>query len=386
MAIKIIFLSVFAMNLCAFMAITFLALYLRDVAMLPGWQIASVLTIIWVIGRILPLFGGVLADRNSFGSCIVFGMLCRAVAYLGFALTESFRCLLFCSALAGLGIAIYNPAVGKAFATLPETIRRRRFTELNLVGCAGTTIGPAIGALLWHMGPRILFLVASATLGLLAVWISQERGLWERPKEKPLIAANFRCLVQDQQLLRFLACMILFFLLFVQLHYSFPLMCAKHSFPETRVAILFTIYGVVGLVSLILLRGVMIKVPPLRLVRFGVDLVALSMVMVPLSRSYAWMLACVALYSIGESFALPAADIHVAQIAKPQAEGTYFGAFEIAMGLGGTLGYFVGSWLMGGRYADTVPWLVFAGLAVVLRVCLTRLGNPADSGTAIARR
>jgi predicted MFS family arabinose efflux permease len=94
---------------------------------------------------------------------------------------------------------------------------------------------------------------------------------------------------------------------------------------------------------------------------------------------------CIGLFSLGETITFSAAEMHVAGIAGVQAAGSYFGAFQVAIALGGTLGAYAGSALMGVPGHRCLPWLTYAGLCLILVLVLARIKQGAPGSTPEGR-
>ncbi|BDU74689.1 MFS transporter [Mesoterricola silvestris] len=384
--VRVLLLSVFTMNTCSFMAIPLLALYLQNRLRIPGWQIATILSVNLICGRVFPILGGLIADRTSYGSSMVAGMAFRVLGFTGFAFSTHFFWLVACAALVGLGGAIYDPAVSAIFSIQPEELRRKLFTYFNQALNAGAILGPAVGGLLWRAGRSAPFLLAASVVAILAIMIGREGDLRLRREGGPSMAANLRTVLSDREFIYFLVGMSLFFMVFAQLYYSFPIEFFRRGHSESMAASIFVLNGTIGLTAMFVLRGVMERHAPLALVRWGALLVAAGMAMVPLGASLPWMLFCVALFSLGETLVLPASDMHIAETAWVHAKGTYFGAFEISMAMGGTLGNFAGTALMANSSRTYLPWSVYAGLGLLLAVVLSWLIHRQRAGKACVGR
>jgi MFS family permease len=121
-----------------------------------------------------PLFGAA-ADRWSRRRCVVVADVVRAIAFLGIALVGSFEAMVGFAALAGIGTALYGPAV---LAGLPSLVSEKRLpAATSLYGAIdelGWTAGPllAAGALVFA-SPETLTLANGLTFAVSALLIAR---------------------------------------------------------------------------------------------------------------------------------------------------------------------------------------------------------------------
>jgi MFS family permease len=137
-----------------------------------GWAISLVLLGEFVPGIVLaPLFGS-FADRISRRRLVVCADLLRAICFVAIAIVPSFAATVVFALLAGVGTALFRPAIN---AALPGLVPPERRSELTAIFYAsintGLMLGPALaaGLLLVTTAPVVLVLnavsfVASAVL------------------------------------------------------------------------------------------------------------------------------------------------------------------------------------------------------------------------------
>jgi MFS family permease len=132
------------------------------------WAISLVL-----LADVIPamLFGPILgaaADRWPRKLCAVVADLVRAVAFLGIALLDPFAATVGCALLAGIGNALFKPAVLSGLPSLVEPERAAAATSLyGAITDFGYTVGPAItaGALLLVDPEGVMFVNAVTFAG-----------------------------------------------------------------------------------------------------------------------------------------------------------------------------------------------------------------------------
>lgn len=114
-----------------------------------GWAISLVLLGEFVPGIVLaPLFGS-LADRVSRRQLAVCGDLLRASAFIALALIPSFVATVALAMLAGVGSAMFRPAINAALpGMVPAADRSRLIAVFYASVNTGMMIGPALAAVL----------------------------------------------------------------------------------------------------------------------------------------------------------------------------------------------------------------------------------------------
>jgi MFS family permease len=120
-----------------------------------------------------PILGAA-ADRWSRRGCAVIADVLRAVAFIALGVVGSFEATVAFALLAGVGTALFKPAVLAGLPSLVSREQRASATSLySAVVTAGDTVGPAIaaGAML-VITPATLLIANGATFAVSAVVIA----------------------------------------------------------------------------------------------------------------------------------------------------------------------------------------------------------------------
>ena len=139
------------------------------------WAVTLILLADLVPAMLLgPLFGAA-ADRWSRRRCAVVADLVRAIAFVGIALVGSFEAMVAFAVLAGVGTALYGPAL---LAGLPSIVSERRLpAATSLYGALdelGWTLGPLLAAAaLLVAGPENLMVANGLTFAVSAVLLGR---------------------------------------------------------------------------------------------------------------------------------------------------------------------------------------------------------------------
>jgi MFS family permease len=138
------------------------------------WAIALVLLADFLPVMVLgPLFGA-LADRWSRKGCAIAADVLRAGAFVGLGVVHSFGLTIVLALIAGVGTALFSPAVLAALPSLAAPDRHAALTSLyGATRDLGRTLGPLVAAAaLGFISAGDLMLVNGATFAISAVVIA----------------------------------------------------------------------------------------------------------------------------------------------------------------------------------------------------------------------
>lgn len=139
-----------------------------------GWAIALVLLADFLPGVVLAAPFGALADRLPRRRLAVGADLLRAGAFIALAVTPSFAATIALALLAGVGTAMFRPAVNAALPRMVDADQRTPATALYGANMSiGMTVGPAITALVLLFGsPTVALAVNGVTFLISAALLS----------------------------------------------------------------------------------------------------------------------------------------------------------------------------------------------------------------------
>jgi len=349
------------MNTASFMVMPLLAVYLARHLGFSAAEVGSVLSANLLATRLLPSLTGSLADRFGARHLTTAGVWTRALGLTGFLIFQTPLPLTLCGVLIGLGSALYDPAVSSVFAAQPKSVRPRVFALHNLVLNLGVILGPAIGGLAALTSLRLPFLVSAAAFFLLGGVLLVLGRHFPKGHTAPL-HQTYRRVLKNRAFMRLTLTSVLWWLVYAQLFVSFPLRAAQLSSNEASSSTLFIVNGVTGLMVIWGVMWLGNHVQSQHLIRSAYLIAMLAYAAVPLVSALWWLLVCVAVYTVAETLMLPSLEIAVAEYADGDASATYFGVFDVSWALGGSLGNYLGSFLILSEFT-AVPWLVYAGVA-----------------------
>jgi MFS family permease len=162
-----------------------------------GWAVALVLLGDFLPGIALSARFGALADRCDRRLLAVGGDAIRAAAFIGIALLPFFATTVVFALIAGVGTALWRPAVNSALPGLVEPDERSAANAAySLCMNVGMTAGPALGAAaLLVLSPAAVLAINGATFGLSALLLCRV-ALGRAPQQDrsaPAAGARTRC-------------------------------------------------------------------------------------------------------------------------------------------------------------------------------------------------
>src|SRR4051812_19389014 len=138
------------------------------------WAVSLVLLADFLPSMLLgPIFGAV-ADRWSRRTCAIVADMLRAGAFIGIGSTDSFALTVVLATVAGVGTALFSPAVLAALPGLAAPDRSAAVTSLyGATRDIGRTLGPLVAAIGFPLiGAENLMIVNGATFAVSAVVIA----------------------------------------------------------------------------------------------------------------------------------------------------------------------------------------------------------------------
>jgi MFS family permease len=380
LTIRLLHLSAFLMNIGLFAILPFLAVYLSATLHEPAWQVGTVLGMNMICARALPLLTGPIGDRTSYIRMIILGTLIQGLGYLGYLFFRTFPLLLVCAFCTGTGTAIYSASAKALMSRQLETIRAKAFTGLNMALNAGAIIGPLLGSLLLLLGSQRPFLLGSILFLALAILFFFLRHAY--PTQQPETRhsshpfAGYIVAWQQKDFLAFLGILLLFWIVYTQLTVSLPLYMFLRTHQNTTGGLLISVNGLSGLLFMLLLARQFQRRRPLMLLGIGLFCAGLGWLLLPLFPSFFWSISAVVMYTLGETLALPASDLVTAKFAHAEHVGTFFGLTSLSWAIGGSIGSYLGPWLVG-MGNTRLPWIVFGGLGLLASLLFVLLDGVA---------
>jgi DHA1 family multidrug resistance protein-like MFS transporter len=393
--VYILLIGFFAMNMGYFMVVPLLTVYMKSQLGLPALAVGGVMALSVGLQKGLTFLGGLLADRFERRSVLLVGLGLRVAGYALFAFVRDMPELVAAALLSSVGGALFGPPIRAALAQAasPEN-RQVVFAGRQIANNLGATLGPMAGAALALWDTRFAFLLGSITHVLLIIMVVLfVPRLGMQQARQVTFRELLRTMAVDRSLWLFCAMTILFTLIYSQLTITLPLRAlalspggdAGNTATGAAVAAsLFTVNGVGAIVLQFLWLPVAKRVPALTSFGWGSLLCGLGLLGAGMAPSLVYLYAAVLVFTLGEVLTMPALDTVIAEIAPPEAMGSYYGIFNLAWAVGSSLGNTFGGWLSD-RLKDEVGqaailsvqtglyWGLFLGLGMVLLVASGQL-------------
>ena len=343
-----------------------------------GWTAGAVGLILGVrqlVQQGLTVVSGVVADRIGAKWLICAGMLVRGAGFAAMAWADSFGFLMFTAILAATGGALFEAPKSAAIAALTNESNRAHYYALSgIVGGAGLTIGPFVGALLLDVGFETVAIAAAlcyvVTFAITLVFLPPVKvatagapplaGLGLALRDRPFVSVNLLLMG--------------YWFMTSQLSIAFPLIATEISGTSNAVSWVFGLNaGMAVALQYPAMRFVDGRLRPAMTLIIGMAIMATGLATVGFVSHVPALLAAVAIFSAGQLLASPTQQTVTANLANPAALGSYFGVASISLAVGGSVGNFTGGSLyqLGDRLnAAPLPWLIFATVGMTAAVGL----------------
>jgi len=274
------------------------------------------------------LVGGHLADRLGRRETIVLSMFSAAVAMLLLSQAHALPAIVALTFVTGLASEAYRPASAALLTDLvPAGQRLTAFAALRVTLNAGFAFGPATAGLLAAYGYIWLFAgnaLTSALFGLIAllalpvviVRTTHGGGKWREvltvvrgdKRFQQLLLANFAVS-----------------LVFMQLASTFGLFVTGLGFSAATYGLVISLNGALIVLFELPLTRFTRRFPARKVMALGFALIGAGFALNHFAHSVPALVACMAVFTLGEMLSLPMASAYVAELAPPQMRGRYMG-------------------------------------------------------------
>ncbi|MCB1050106.1 MAG: MFS transporter [Acidobacteria bacterium] len=344
------------------LVLVFLSLYTTQKLGFTPIQAGSLLTL-YGCGAILgTLFGGWLCDRVSALRVQMISLILSASLLLFLEFIHSYHNLALFIGLLGIVTELFRPANVAALSSFcPVDLYPRAFGLNRLAINFGTSIGPAIGGYMVQFGYAWAFRMDALTCLLAALAIPIFFRNLQTPSHSdnnPSETVIKRVPWRDKPYLFFLACYFALGLVIFQFFAAYPIYLKEQVQLSART---FGNFMALNGLLIVAFEMALIKkwehLSSLKMMAFGLALVALGFGLLPLNRSFGWALSLVFIWTLGEIFAAPAAASFAASHAPKKGRGLYMGWFTSTFSISLLAGPALGSYLYQ-RFSPDSVWYV----------------------------
>ncbi|WP_459502325.1 MDR family MFS transporter [Bacillus sp. C1] len=374
-SIRIILTSSFFMAFGYFAVYAFLAIYLSNFLHFSAMQVGTILTIMTITSRVIPLFSGIIADKFGYMIMMICGLLLRGIGFICLGIFSEFHTISISASFIGFGTAFYEPAARAIFGSQPAKFRKDLFTYLNLAFNSGAIIGPIAGSLLLIWNPLYPFILTGCLMLLFAIIFYLLRSHFQVSTEHVQLLSGLKSVFENKHFLSFSFIMIFFYIMFTQLTVALPLHMTNISHSAKLGGLVITVNAITGVLFMIVFRKIFHKYHTLSIVKCGVLLMGISFLLIPLFQDPFWLFSCVILFTIGETLVLPNADIAIANYSNESYTAAYFGCYQLSLAAGFIIGNYTGTWFTSLLQQTYTPWLIFGTMGALGSILLHILKN-----------
>lgn len=318
---------------------------------------------------------GVLSDRIGPKLLICTGMLVRAAGFAAMAAAETFWPVLGAAILAAAGGAMFESPKAAALAAFSTPQNRQRlFAAIGVISGIGVTLGTQLGAFLIRIDFAAVCLAAAAAYVIIFVALLALMPNVAVSTARTGSIAGMRLALADRAFMSYLLVLAGYWFVWTQFSISVALAATAITGSDGAVAWMYAVNSLITVgAGYVLPRFMERWLSPLGMLIAGTGTIATGLGLIAFADGYPLLLVAAGVFAIGAVLARPGEQTVTANLASPQARGTYFGVAALSLALGGSLGnYLGGAFIDLGRSLDApaLPWALFfvigAGSAVAL--------------------
>lgn len=363
-----------------FMIIPLIAVHYVDNLGWAAGAVGIVLAVRQFTQQSLTTLFGVLSDRVGPKILICTGMLIRGAGFAAMARAETFWPVLGAVVLSALGGSMFESPKAAALAAFstPEN-RQRLFASIGVISGLGVTLGTQLGAFLIQID---FAAVSYASAGAFVVIFTALFLLMPNVAFSTSATGSFagmKLAFSDRTFMLYLLILSGYWFCWVQFSISVVLAATSITGSATAVAWMYAVNSIITILLGYLLPRLMERwLSPLGLLIAGISTIASGLGLIAFANGFPVLLIAAGVFAIGSVLARPGEQTVTANLASPNARGTYFGVAALSLALGGGLGNFLGGTFVDlGRSLElpALPWIVFflIGMGSALALWLHRL-------------
>jgi predicted MFS family arabinose efflux permease len=374
-------------NRAGTMVLPFLVLYLTQELGYTVGQAGFALTVYGLGGLISAPLAGRLSDRVGAVrvmqvSLLVSGVLLLILPYVR-STPQLFALVLLWSAI---GEAV-RPASLVAVSEATTAEQRKAAVALNRLAInLGMSVGPAAGGFLAAVSFQVLFVIDGATsiaaglvlTGLVGRAIQRDSG---ESRSAPPGRASALGALRNRPMLTFMVAVLLVGTTFFQMEAALPLFLVRDLGMTTAFFGLLTTLNTLLIIFIeVPLNLAMAHWPHRAALVLGALLVAAGFGALAFVAGPVGAALTVVIWTFGEMILFPAAATYVSELAPPDRQGEYMGAYWVALSLAMTLGPWAGTLYMD-RFGAPALWIA-AFLCAACSAAIFCWGSVANQGAA----
>ena len=360
--VKLSLILVIIANTALYISLPILPTYIVEDKQMDGAIVGIVLSLTLFTSSVFSIFTGFLSDKFGYKIMIVGGLILRSIGFFGTSIIDNVQGVVILSFINGLGSAFNRPAISSVLASASPEMRPIVFALYNQMLNIGVVIGPIIGALgLLFIDPKYCFII-SGSLFIVGAAIAQI--LLFTPSTKPSseirLVDNVKVVLADKKFIIY--CFAVFFgwFLISQLNITWSIKAVEKGGALIWANIFVFFNGLIGIIAMHIICKIFIGLKVLRLVFLGFVGMIITLIIVTIAnKTLIWLLLCLILYTIAESFLLQGLELKVVEHITPNSSASYYGIFNFVAGMGGIIGSYCGGCMISCMNDSTI-WFLLA--------------------------
>ncbi|WP_018150135.1 MFS transporter [Leeia oryzae] len=329
----------------------------------------------------LTVLAGAYADRIGAKPLITAGLALRGISFLIFAHADSISLLMLSCLVAGLGGALFDSPKSAVIVKLTRSKERAHFYALlGTLGTVGTCSGAALGGWLLAFDFRWV-----AYAGACSFFIASILTLWLLPPfrvgvRQDDLLAGLRQVWKDKNFVMFSLAGSGFWLLWLQMMSTLPLLVTRITGHQSSVAWMYTLEAILTLsLQYPIAHWSVGRWSSESRLQTAMSAMILGLLLTSMASTPALLWTSLAIFTVGVVIGDPALQESTARRLDPRLRGAYLGFNSIGMAISGGLGYMISGWLYQTTLAwghPSLGWIGIASMGIVCLAYLNRAINP----------
>lgn len=369
--IKMLYVTIFMMNMGFYALIPYLTLYLTGSLM---WSMALTGVMLGVrqfSQQGMTFMGGLMADRWGCKQTMVLGLAVRSIGFMAFAVSLYPWHFFAAAIVAGLGGALFEPAIQAAFARLaPEAHRKQLFSLKNMIVNIGIIASTLMGSMLLSVDFHYLGIFAGSVFLFLAIYIYMVLPALDIEITKSHFRKDIGSILRDAPFVGYTLILIGYFYLYMQLFLTIPRLAVSVTGDPSSVAYVYgTVSGAVICFQLAVTRYFERYPNRFILIGLGALLMGIGLMLFGLSKGLLMLCIASVLFALGTMISAPLMLDVVQMFAPPRLIASYYGFNGYSMALGGALSTSLGGWFYDigqARGMPLLPWSLCLAVSVLV--------------------
>ncbi len=369
----------------------FLALYLHARGFAPS-SISVVLASLAAGQFCAPFAGGYLADAIGRRNTIVIALIGGATSMLMIYASDRLAALCLAAAAHGFLSFLFGPAANALITDLVTPAQRQiTFSIFRLAINAGFALGPALGGVLFGLGPGLIFYGDAATTLVFAFLAVRHlphglRTVGGAVADPGVILRSWLEAASDawhnRPFVRFYFSMLLMTVAFMQVFTVLSLHATARGLDPFAYGIAMGFNGLMVMVCELPMTHLTQRHSPPRVLALGLTVTGLGCAAFGAATSLGGFIAAMAVFTLGEMMTLPVSSTYASRLAPEEFRGRYFGVLGTIWGLGGLV-----SSLGPVFYSVMGPWwwVIAGSCSVVGGLLLTAGPAPVHGGYPVGQ-